>query len=54
MYIVASKPGPEVMIFFILNSTEHEILTAIKTKIPTNEVVSCFKSPRCIYHADKC
>ena len=41
--------------FFILNSTEHEISTAQKTKIPTNEEVSCFKSLRCcIYHANKC
>ena len=30
----------------MLNSTEHKILTAHKTKIPTNEV-SCFKSLRC-------
>ena len=30
--------------FFMLNSTEHEISTAHKTKLPTNEEVSCFKS----------
>ena len=41
--------------FFMLNSTEHEISTAHKTKIPTNKEVSCFKSLRCcIYHANKC
>ena len=41
--------------FFMLNSTEHEISTAHKTKILTNKEVSCFKSLRCcIYHADKC
>ena len=41
--------------FFMLNSTEHEISTAHKNKIQTNEEVSCFKSPRsCIYHANKC
>ena len=40
--------------FFMLNSTEREISTAHKTKIPTNEEVSCFKSLRCcIYHAYK-
>ena len=34
-------------------STEFQLL--IKTKIPTNEEVSCFKSLRCcIYHAYKC
>ena len=34
-------------------STKFQML--IKTKIPTNEKVSCFKSLRsCIYHANKC
>ena len=34
-------------------STKFQLL--IKTKIPTNEEVSCFKSLRlCIYHAHKC
>ena len=33
--------------FFMLNSTEHEISTAHKTKIPTNEEIYCFKSLRC-------
>ena len=42
------------MDFFMLNSTEHGISTAQKTKIPTNGEVSCFKSLRCcIYHANK-
>ena len=41
--------------FFMLNSTQHEISTAHKTKIPTNEEVSSVKSLRCcIYHANKC
>ena len=41
--------------FFMLNSTEHEISTALKTKLPTNKEVSSFKSLRCcIYHANKC
>ena len=30
--------------FFVLNSTEHEISTAHKTKIPRDEEVSCFTS----------
>ena len=49
------RPGPEVKIF-MLNSTEHEISTVQKkTKIPTNEEISCVKSLSCcIYHADKC
>ena len=35
----------------MLNSTEHEISTANITKIPTNELVYCFKFLRCrIYH----
>ena len=37
------------------NSSEHEITSAHKTKIPTNKEVSYFKSLRCcIYHANKC
>ena len=41
--------------FFILNSTEHKISTAHKTKIPTNKEVSCFKSLRCcIFNSYKC
>ena len=37
----------------MFNTTEHEISTAHKTKTPTNEDVSCFKSTRCcIYHAN--
>ena len=31
---------PRLKTFFMLNSTEHEISTAHKTKIPTNEEVS--------------
>ena len=48
--------GPEVIkFFFILNSTEHEISTAYKTRIQTNKEVSCFKSLRCcILPAHKC
>ena len=51
-----SKTGPKVIkLFFMLNSTEHEIQQLIKTKMPTNKEVSCFKSLRCcIYHANKC
>ena len=41
--------------FIMLNSTEHKISTAHKTKIPKSQEVSYFKSLRfCIYHADKC
>ena len=40
--------------FFMLNSTEHEISTAHKAKIPTNKEVSCFKSRCYVYHANKC
>ena len=46
---------PEVIKLFSCStqmSTEFQLL--IKTKILTNEEVSCFKSFRCIYHADKC
>ena len=53
--IFAIKPSPEVINFFMLNSTEHEISTAHKAKILTNKEVSCFMSLRCcIYHANKC
>ena len=44
-----------IKLFFMLNSTVNEFLTAHKTKIQTAEDVSCFKSLRCcIYHANKC
>ena len=50
------KPGPEVIKLYSCStqlSTKFQLL--IKTKIPTNEKVSCFKSLRsCIYHAHKC
>ena len=49
-------PGPEVIKYFPRStqlSMEFQML--IKTEIPTNEEVSCFKSLRCcINHAYKC
>ena len=48
--------GPEVIQLFSCStqlSMKFQLL--IKTKIQTNEEVSCFKSFRCcIYHANKC
>ena len=35
--------------FFMLNSTEHGISTAHRTKIPTTEEGSCFKSLRFVF-----
>ena len=50
------RSGPEVIKLFSCStqlSTIFQLL--IKTKIPTNEEVSCFKFLRCcIYHANKC
>ena len=50
------RPGQEVIKLFscsIQLSTKFQLL--IKTKILTNQEVSCFKSLRCcIYHANKC
>ena len=50
------SPGPEVIKLFSCPtqlSTKFQLL--IKTKIPTNKEVSCFKLLRCcIYHANKC
>ena len=50
-----SRSGPEVIKLFSCStqlSTKFQLL--IKTKIPTNKEVSCFKSLRCcIYHANK-
>ena len=49
-------PGPEV-IKLVLYSTQlsMKFQLLIKTKIPANKEVSCFKSLRCcIYHANKC
>ena len=41
--------------FFMLNSMSVKSRLLIKTKIPANKEVSCFKSLRCcIYHANKC
>ena len=49
-------PGPEVIKLFSCStqlSMKFQLL--IKTKIPANKEVSCFKSLRCcIYHANKC
>ena len=50
------SPSPEVIKLFSCStqlSTKLQLL--IKTKIPTNEEVSCFKAVICYsYHADKC
>ena len=47
--------APRLYFFSILNSTVHEISTAHKIKISTNQDVSCFKSLRCcIFPANKC
>ena len=50
------EPGPEVIKLFSCStqlSMKFQLL--IKSKIPTNEDVSCFKSLRCcISHANKC
>ena len=54
--LMGSVQGSEVIKLFLCStqlSTKFQL--PIKTKIPTNEEVSCFKSPRCcIYHANKC
>ena len=51
-----SNTGPEIIKLFSCStqlSTEFQLL--IKTKIPTNKEVVCFKSLKCcIYLADKC
>ena len=53
--LLVFSTGPEVIKLFMLNSTEQEIKLLIKTNIPKNEEVSCFKSLRCgIYHANEC
>ena len=49
------SPGPEVIKLFSCStqlSMKFQLL--IKTKVLTNEEVPCFKSLRCIYHANKC
>ena len=52
--LMAFFTRPEGYKKIMLNSTEHEISTAHKIKIPTNEEVSSFKSLRCcIYPANK-
>ena len=55
-FFLQAIPGLEDMKLFSCStqlSTEFQLL--IKTKIPSNEEVNCFKSLRCdIYHAHKC
>ena len=47
--------GYKTVFMLTCNSTEYAIPTAHETKIPTNEVLSCFKSLRCcINRANKC
>ena len=50
------NPGPEVIKLFSCSSQlSKKFKQLIKTKIPTNEEVSCFKPLRCgIHHANKC
>ena len=54
--VVEIEPGREDINLFSCStqlSTNFQLL--IKTKIPTNKEVSCFKSLRCcIYNANKC
>ena len=56
MLTYPARPGPEVIKMLSCStqlSTKFQLL--IKTKIPTNEEVSCFKYLRCcIYQANKC
>ena len=50
------RTGPEVIkLFSCSTQLSRKFQLLIKTKIPTNKEVSCFKSLRCrIYHANKC
>ena len=50
------RPGLEVIkLFSCLTQLSMKIQLLIKTKIPSNEVVSCLRSLGfCIYHADTC
>ena len=54
--VLYNSTGHEVIKLFSCStqlSTKFQLL--IKTEIPTNEDISCFKSLRCcIYHANKC
>ena len=51
LHLLATLPGPEVCSTQL--STKFQLL--IKTKIPTNDEVYCFKSLRCcIYPANEC
>ena len=48
-------PGPDVITFSCLTQRSTKFRLLIKTKIPTTEELTCFKSLRCcIYHAYKC
>ena len=49
------RSGPEVIKLCSCStqlSTKFQLL--IKTEVPINEEVTCFKSLRCFYHAYKC
>ena len=48
-------PGPEVIKLFSSSAQlRMKFQLLIKTKIPINSEVSCFKSISCINHAKKC
>ena len=55
-YLIVSIPVPEVLkLFSCSTQLNRKFQLLIKTKIPTNKEVSCFKSLRCcIYHVNKC
>ena len=54
--ICIESTGPEsIKLFSYSTHLSRKFQLLIKTKIPTNKEVSCFKSLRCcIYHANKC
>ena len=56
VWILISSVGPDLGHNFLCSTKlSMESLLLLKTKIPTNDEVYCFKSLRfCIYHANNC
>ena len=55
MYVVVYAEAEVIKLFSCSTRLSMKFRLLIKTKIPANKEVSCFKSLRCcIYHANKC
>ena len=54
MHFQTTKPGPEIIYFFMLNSAEHEILIAHKFKKQEIQHFQCSDKPRLLFFPFSC